>query len=164
MKGQGRDAVRESEAVGVSAHGWRHCSQGGKIRFTVNSAMVLTLDAGINLVLGILLLLFPRAVVSALGMPAADVAFYPSILGAVLVGIGIALVIERVRGASGLGLAGAISINLAGGAALAGWLLSGSLAIPARGRAILWTLVVVLVGISAVELSAYARRRGERPA
>ncbi|MCP4203153.1 MAG: hypothetical protein GY769_14620 [bacterium] len=64
----------------------------------MSSSSLLSCDAAINLVLGALLLAFPASVVSALGIPAAEVAFYPSILGAVLFGIGIALLIERARG------------------------------------------------------------------
>jgi hypothetical protein len=109
-------------------------------------------------VLGTLLLVFPAPLVSALGVPPAAVAFYPSLLGAVLLGIGVALVIERAQGASGLGLAGAISINMTAGLALAAWLLFGSLDIPPRGHVLLWALVVMLVGISSLELLAMVRR------
>lgn len=65
--------------------------------------LLLFIDAVINLVLGCLLVTFPGSVVSALGVPGAESAFYPSILGAVLLGIGIALLIEIVKG-RGLGL------------------------------------------------------------
>jgi hypothetical protein len=104
----------------------------------MHHSWLLTIDALINLVLGVLLLVFPAGLVSALGVLPAQVAFYPSILGAVLVGIGIALVIERARGSSGLGLAGAISINMSAGLVLAAWLLIGSLDIPLRGQVLLW--------------------------
>jgi hypothetical protein len=131
---------------------------------------LLTVDALINLVLGVLLVAFPAGLVSALGVPPAEDAFYPSILGAVLVGIGIALVIARARGSSGLGLAGAISINVSAGLVLAAWLLVGSLDIPLRGQVLLWALVVMLVGISSLELLAITRggaaqhaRRADRP-
>ena len=125
---------------------------------------LLTLDAVINLVLGVLLIAFPSPVVSALGVPYVEPAFYPSILGAVLFGIGIALIIERVRGSSGLGLAGAISINLSGGLVLAGWLLFGSLNVPLRGKVFLWVLVLVLVGVSSLELLANIRGRAAQQA
>lgn len=115
---------------------------------------LLIADAIINLALGILLVIFPRHLVAALGIPGAEVAFYPGILGAVLVGIGIALIIERIRGSSGLGLAGAVTINLCGGLVLAAWLLFGSLDLPVRGLVFLWALVAVLVGISTLELVA----------
>jgi hypothetical protein len=123
----------------------------------MRSSTLLVVDAAINLLLGLLLVFFPARIISALGVPATETMFYPSLLGAVLFGVGIALVIERVRGASGLGLGGAISINLCGGLVLAGWLLFGSLALPARGWLLLWALVVVLIGISILELRAHLR-------
>ena len=119
------------------------------------------MDAGVNLLLGVLLMAFPAAVVEALGIPPAAVAFYPSILGAVLFGIGIALWIGRSGSASGLGLAGAVSINLCGGVVLALWLTFGKLGLPARGYVFLWCLVVLLIGLSAIELLAQARSDGD---
>jgi hypothetical protein len=119
-------------------------------------------DALVNFALGILLIAFPRDLVRALGIPDADCGFYPGILGGVLVGIGVALWLEaRRRDAEtrGLGLAGAVVINLCGGAVLAGWLLFGGLDLPVRGRVLLWALVAVLIGLSTAELVA-ARRGG----
>jgi hypothetical protein len=52
----------------------------------------------------------------------------------------------------GLGLGGAIAINLCGGGALASWLIFGNLTIPIKGRIFLWILVFLLVGISSIEL------------
>ena len=121
---------------------------------------LLTIDSIINLGLGVLLVLFPRDVVTLLGIPAAAPAFYPSILGAVLFGIGIALWFERgqPRGRTrGLGLQGAIAINLCGGVVLAGWLAFGDLGLPVRGLIVLWSLVLLLVGISITELIASRR-------
>jgi uncharacterized membrane protein HdeD (DUF308 family) len=80
----------------------------------------------VNLLLGALLVVFPHGLVELLGIPAAESKFYPSMLGAVLLGVGIALAIERFRRSKqlvGLGLAGAISINLCAGVALILWLL-----------------------------------------
>jgi hypothetical protein len=125
----------------------------------MSSSVLLTIDAAINLILGVLLIIFPKNLVSVLGIPNSDSAFYPGILGAVLFGIGIALLIERFRGSEGLGLLGAISINLSGGGILAFWLLSGRLMLPLRGLVFLWTLVLILVGISVFELLAQASHR-----
>jgi hypothetical protein len=116
---------------------------------------ILLVGAVINLMLGILLAIFPKSVVEAPGVPTTDATFYPSILGAVLIGIGVALVVERLRkptGPAGLGLYGAIAINLCGALFLVGWLLSGKLEIPFRGQAFLWALAVLLIVISLVEL------------
>lgn len=116
---------------------------------------ILLTDASINLMLGVLLLTFPKNLVIFLGVPGADVKFYPSILGAVLFGIGIALLIECFRtesGPVGLGVGGAVAINLVGGVVLAAWLFFGNLGIPLRGILFLWALAVVLVILSIMEL------------
>lgn len=121
---------------------------------------VLAVDAVINLLLGFLLIPFPERIVAFLGIPTAAQAFYPSILGAVLFGIGIALVVELRRqreGPVGLGLGGAVTINLSGGIVLAVWLLSGELSLPLRGQVILWVLVGILVVISATELYVHSQ-------
>ena len=124
---------------------------------------LLLIDAIINLVLGVLLLVFPSFLVRDLGIPPSTNGFYPSILGAVLFGIGVALLQEvrntDSRRAVGLGLVGALSINLCGGVALAGWLLVGGLILPHRGVIFLWCLVALLVGISGAELVAATRRK-----
>jgi hypothetical protein len=101
--------------------------------------------------------------VRALGIPDAKPAFYAGILGAVLFGIGLALLLEAhgTVGGRGLGLGGAILINSCGAIVLAGWLLLGNLALPLRGVIFLWGLVVVLGAISALEAwDPWARHRG----
>lgn len=121
---------------------------------------VLLVDAAINLVLGVLLLCFSPGLVRFLGVPPTGQNFYPSILGAVFIGIAIALVMEYGRGPDGLvglGLGGAVSINLCGGLVLAAWLVGGGLDIPVHGRLFLWGLVIVLVGISVAELIFHLR-------
>jgi hypothetical protein len=126
---------------------------------------VLIADAGINLLLGLLLLIFPTSVVRSLGVPAPQPPFYASLLGAIFIGITIALLIEvrrdRSTGFVGLGLGGAVAINLCGGLTLAVWLLSGQLTLTAFGQGLLWALVVVLVGISSAELVAYQAQSRE---
>ena len=117
---------------------------------------LLTIDGIINLLLGVLLIAFSDGWVRLLGVPPAAHGFYPSILGGVLFGIGIALMMERRNNTGtgvGLGLGGAIAINLCGGMVLAGWLVFGGLTLPVRGLIFLWFLVVLLVGISSVELA-----------
>jgi hypothetical protein len=123
---------------------------------------MLILDAIINLVLGFLLLAFPLDVFQLLGLPMEAPPFYANILGAVLVGIGIALLTEKFRGpggAMGLGLAGAIIINLYAALVLTAWLVSGKLGIPFRGYMVLWGLVILLLLISGVEFKIHRRRK-----
>jgi hypothetical protein len=130
----------------------------------MKSSLLLTIDSLINFGLGAILIVFPRGLASLLGVPQPPSAFYPSILGAVLFGIGIALWIERganrVRG-RGLGLGGAVAINLCGAVALAGWLLWGGLALPTKGFCFLWGIVAVLVAVSLAELAAAPRGGGK---
>jgi hypothetical protein len=115
---------------------------------------LLVADGTVNLILGILLLFFPAGFASFLGLPQENNFFYASILGAVLFGIGIALFQERSRhgrGSAGLGLAGAITINLCGSLVLIGWLLFGGLDIPVRGFIILWIVAILVLGIGLLE-------------
>jgi hypothetical protein len=127
---------------------------------------LLLVDAAINLLLGLLLLWFSTDLILWLGIPGASHRFYPNILGAVLCGIGLALVWEYVRRPGdpvGLGLGGAVAINLCGGTVLAAWLLFGGLELPARGRILLWALALALVLISALEGMTHIRNRGDNP-
>ena len=126
----------------------------------MTESRLLAIDAIANLGLGLLLLTFPSVMVEFLGIPRAESAFYPSVLGAVLIGIGIALLLAcRWPDAGGLGLAGAIAINLCGGLALTGWLLLGDIALPTRGHVLLASLALFLVGISTVEARMIRKRR-----
>ena len=50
---------------------------------------LLIVDGIVNLILGILLILFPFGIAQVLGVPQSISNFYPTILGAVLFGIGI---------------------------------------------------------------------------
>jgi len=119
--------------------------------------VLLAIDGVVNLVLGAILLLFPAGLVELLGLPPTNTYFYASILGAVIFGIGVALLLEmygppsRIRG---LGLGGAIAINLCGGGALLVWLLAVPLSIPLKGHVILWVVAAVVLIIGIAEIAA----------
>lgn len=117
---------------------------------------ILLIDALINFVIGVLLLIFSPAIVSWLGVPSSSTNFYPNILGAIFIGITIALLIGAIgkknNSTEGLGLLGAISINLCGGTMLALWLIFGDIKIPAKSFIILWMLVTILIIVSLIEL------------
>jgi len=120
-----------------------------------NVQFLLAADAVINLLLGILLLLFPAGVLRFFGLPATDTYFYTSILGGVIFGIGLALGLEWLQGQKGprgLGIAGAILINLSGGGVLVFWLLFGNQGIPLRGKITLWIIAILVIGIGLVEM------------
>ena len=117
--------------------------------------IVLLIDASINFILGILLLTFSPFIVQLLGVPSADNHFYPTILGGIFMGITIALVFEAFKkqnNVTGLGLVGAVCINISGGLVLLFWLLFGHLELPLKGFVFLWTLDILLLVISSVEL------------
>ena len=123
-------------------------------------SILLIVDAFINYALGILCILYPF-VAETIGVPFVENSFYPNILGAVLFGIGIALTIEYFReqlGWVGLGLGGAVAINLTGGTVLIFWLILGNLTIPFRGQVFLWMLAIILVLISSIELVVHVRK------
>ena len=118
---------------------------------------LLTLDGIVNLILGILLLFFPAGLAAWLGLPETRSYVYAGILGAVLVGIGLALMLERYGaswGMRGLGLHGAIAINLCGGGAVLLQLMTVPLTLPVRGRVILWAVGILVVLIGLVEGAA----------
>ncbi len=126
----------------------------------MKESTLLEIDGIGNVLLGLPLIVYPTGVAQLLGIPFADQGFYPVILGALLLGIGIALLVERFSPRiRGLGLGGAMSINLTFGVVLAVWLIGSPAAPPVRGAVLLWVLVLVLVGISGFEVFSIARSK-----
>ena len=124
---------------------------------------LLVIDGIVNLALGVLLLLFPLGIAEFLGVPIPDRNFYPTILGGVIFGIGIALLIERYgfdKNIRGLGLGGAIAINICGSLVLLTWLIFAPPAIPLRGSIILWAIGILVLGIGLIELVAKSWKYG----
>ena len=119
--------------------------------------ILLMTDGIINLILGFILILFPVGFAKILGVPQANINFYPTILGGVIFGIGLALLVERYgfnHNIRGLGLGGAIVINLCGAGVLLVWLLTVPLDIPLRGYIILWSIAVIVLLVGIIELIA----------
>ena len=120
----------------------------------LNHKAFLLIDGIVNLILGILLLLFPLGVAETLGVPQAESNFYPTILGGVIFGIGIALLLEAYgekRKIRGLGIGGAIVINFCGAGILVLWLIFEPLTLPLRGIITLWIVAVVVLGLGLLE-------------
>jgi hypothetical protein len=117
--------------------------------------LLLAVDGAVNLALGIMLIFFPTQLMLAFDLPKVETFFYVNILGAVLFGIGIALLLERFAGAqgmTGLGIAGAIAINLCGAGVVIFWLLFGNLELSQAGRIFLWSIALIVFGIAIAEL------------
>lgn len=122
---------------------------------------LLAVDSLINLALGAALLFLPKSTISFFGLPATDTTFYVTVLGAVVFGIGIALWIEQRNDNRwrGLGLVGAVVINILGGGTVFVWLLIDPFEMPLRGYFVLWVVAIVVLGTALVELLAMARGR-----
>ena len=118
--------------------------------------LLLTIDGWVNVILGILLLLIPLGMAEVLGVPRSNLDFYPTILGSVILGIGVALLIERYgknRNICGLGLEGAIVINFCAATTLLIWLVAKPFNLPLRGTIFLWGIVVLVYGIGTAEIA-----------
>jgi hypothetical protein len=121
---------------------------------------ILLLDAAINFILGLLLIAYTPRLARILGVPVVESGFYPNILGGIFIGIALALIIEAFKKSldtSGLGLLGAICINLCGAAVLLFWLILGNLDLPPRGTIFLWSLDMLLIVLSSAELVHHFR-------
>ncbi|WP_153639479.1 hypothetical protein [Prolixibacter sp. NT017] len=123
----------------------------------------LIVDAVIDGLLGIALLLFSPEVWEFTGIPGAYSRFYPNLLGAVLLGICISLIIEARRkqkeASPGLGFRGSLAINFSAGVILSLWLIFGHLPIPFKGIIVLGVLSLFLLVFSFIKWYIYHRRR-----
>ena len=126
--------------------------------------LLLVIDGIINLVLGILMLFFPTPLIKLLDLPKVENNLYINILGAVLFGIGIALLLERFSDQlhiSGLGIAGAIAINLCGSGVLITWLLFGNLDLSIGGSILLWSIALIVLGVAIIEILSRSWKENE---
>jgi hypothetical protein len=117
--------------------------------------LLLIVDGIVNLALGIMLIFFPAQLMKTFDLPEVEMFFYVNILGAVLFGIGIALLLERFAGEkriAGLGIGGAIAINMCAAGVLIFWLLFGNLMLSKGGEIFLWSIVIIVLGIAIAEL------------
>ena len=128
----------------------------------MRESTLLEIDGFGNVILGLLFILLPVGLADTLGIPLDESSLYSTVLGGILIGIGVALLVERFgRGERvvGLGLVGAISINLSFGIVLGVWLLIRTVEVSRQGTVLLWLLVIILVGISLIELLSLRKNR-----
>jgi hypothetical protein len=120
----------------------------------ISVLQLLWIETVLKLSGGLVLCLAPLLVIKALGLPPAASAFWPRVLGALLIGLAAATFIEgawpQVRA---LGLAGCIVINLVTAAMISVLATLGAGAPARRGSAVLWALVVLLVVLSLFEIA-----------
>ncbi len=116
--------------------------------------ILLLIDSIVNVAIGLLLLCYPLGIGKILGLPKSEEDFYVLILGAVILGIGIALFIDLKyydKGMRGLGLEGAIAINIIASVVLIIILIFGTLNISDVGLIILWFIGILVFSIGIVE-------------
>jgi hypothetical protein len=114
---------------------------------------LLWIETLLKLVPGLLLVLAPLTTLRVLGLPRPDTGFWPRLTGALLVGMAGALFVEGAQSGRGLGLAGAIIINLCGATVLAILLVLDRGPASTRGRVVVWALTCTLVVLSVVEIA-----------
>ncbi len=115
---------------------------------------LLWIETLLKLGAGLVLALVPAPAARMLGLARAETAFWPRLLGSVLLGLAAATFLEgRVPGARGLGLAGCLLVNLSVAGMLAALLVLGRATPTRRGRAVLWALVALLVLLSLFEIA-----------
>ncbi len=115
---------------------------------------LLWIETVLKLSGGLALSLAPLLVIKALGLPPSQSTFWPRLLGAILIGLGAATLLQGASSdARALGLAGCIVINLTSAAMITVLAVLGAASATRRGTAVLWTLVVVLVVLSLFEIA-----------
>lgn len=108
--------------------------------------------------IGAIMLLAPLTAAKLAGLPHGNSAFWPRLFGAALLGIAAAFAIEGYSqinahiNAKGLGLAGAVVINLITLLALIGAIIFKGVA-SRRGLLLIWCLVMILLALILFEIA-----------
>lgn|SRR5690606_38585961 len=114
---------------------------------------LLWLETLLKVSAGALLLVMPSTVARVLGLPLPQALLWPRLLGALLVGMAAATLLEgSVSGSQGLGLGGLVLINLITAAILIVLLVLQRGSQTRRGRLFLWVLAASLIVLGLVEI------------
>jgi len=114
---------------------------------------LLWIETLLNFFAGLLLVLLPGSTIKLLGLPA-TASFWPRLLGALLMGIACAIFLEgSAPGSGGLGLAGLVLINACVVSILGALLVLELGPVSARGRALMWLFLVLVVWLSILEIA-----------
>ncbi len=115
---------------------------------------LLWIELVAKLAVGLVLLAVPLTAIKVLGLPRPPTAFWPRLLGGVLLGLAAATFMDTtVRLGHGLSLGGSFVINLITGLTLGTMLFLNQGPDTRRGRAILWSLTVALIALSLIEIA-----------
>lgn len=103
---------------------------------------------------GAVLLVLPLTAARILGLPVPQALLWPRLLGALLVGMAAATLLEGgVPDARGLGPGGLLLINLATAGTLVALLVLERASQTRRGKLFLWLVAIVLVALSLLEIA-----------
>lgn len=115
---------------------------------------LLWIELVAKLAAGLVLLAIPMTAIKVLGLPRPPTAFWPRLLGGVLLGLSAATFMDTtVRLGHGLSLGGSFVINLISAATLGTMLFLKQGPETRRGRAILWALTAALAGLGLIEIA-----------
>lgn len=115
---------------------------------------LLFVEAILKATFGLLLVAAPQVLIKLCGLPPVLTGFWPRLLGATLLGIAAATLIEgTLLGSRGLGLGGSLAINFAVVAMLITMLAVNAAATTVRGKVLLWSLVAGLCALILVEIA-----------
>ena len=68
----------------------------------MRESTLLEIDGFGNVILGLLFIFLPVGLADVLGIPLDESSFYSTVLGGILIGIGVALLVERFGGGGGV--------------------------------------------------------------
>ena len=115
---------------------------------------LLWIELVTKLAVGLVLLAVPLTAIKVLGLPRPPTAFWPRLLGGLLLGLAAATFMDtNVRLGHGLGLGGSFVINLSSGFTLGTILFLKQGPDTRRGGAVLWTLAAAIIGLALIEIA-----------
>ena len=107
-----------------------------------------------KLAIGGLLIVSPTLLIKVLGLPRSSSAFWPRLVGALLVGMAAAMFMDiSLRLGHGMSLGGSFVINVALALALLADLISRNDMKPWRGRMVKWIALATLSTLAFVEIA-----------
>lgn len=130
---------------------------------SVTAAHLLRLELAFLIVFSVLLLAIPNTTTRVLGLPPAGSSFWPRLVGALLLGLAVAVVatdqgwltVTTTKGplATGIELGAFVAINLTLAFVLMTTLVSASPVPTRRGKLFLWTLALALVVLGFTQIA-----------
>ncbi|MCL4766868.1 MAG: ABC transporter permease [Hyphomicrobiaceae bacterium] len=115
---------------------------------------LLWIETVLRLAAGAVLLIMPLTTARILGLPLPQALLWPRLLGALLVGMAAATMLEgSVAGARGLGPGGLLLINFVTAGTLVALLVLERASQTRRGKLFLWVLTIGLVALGVLEIA-----------